>query len=68
MSIKQEDSPLKNKEKLKYPLRKNPLLGLNINKLSNMRIIQKYLVYVIGLSSSIANKEVKILIKFLIKI
>jgi hypothetical protein len=59
MSIKQEDSPLKNKDKPKYPLRKNPLQGLNINKLSNMRIIQKCLVYVIGLSSSIANKEVK---------
>ena len=29
-----------------------------INKLSNMRIIQKHLVYVIGLSSGIANREV----------
>ena len=57
MSIKLEDSPLKNKAK--HPTRKNPLQGLNINKLSNMRIIQKYLVYVIGLSSAIANKEVK---------
>lgn len=30
----------------------------NINKLINARIIQKHLVYVIGLSSSLANKEV----------
>ena len=57
MSKPEEDSPNKNKQK--HPLRKNPLQGLNINKLSNMRIIQKYLVYVIGLSSAIANKEVK---------
>ena len=54
MSTKTEDL-----NKQKQPTRKNVLQGLNINKLSNMRIIQKYLVYVIGLSSGIANKEVK---------
>lgn len=31
----------------------------NMSKLTNARIIQKHLVYVIGLSSSLANKEVK---------
>jgi hypothetical protein len=40
-------------------IKKNVLQGLNINKLSNSRIIQKHLVYVIGLSSSLASKEVK---------
>ncbi len=46
--------------KAKQPVKKNVLSGMNINKLSNMRIIQKHLVYVIGLSSGIANKEVNI--------
>jgi hypothetical protein len=40
------------------PTKKNVLAGMNISKLSNMRIIQKHLVYVIGLSSGIANKDV----------
>ena len=44
--------------KTKPSSKKNVLLGMNINKLSNMRIIQKHLVYVIGLSSGIANREV----------
>jgi hypothetical protein len=39
-------------------VKKNPLQGMNTAKMSNMRIIQKHLVYVIGLSSSLANKEV----------
>jgi hypothetical protein len=30
----------------------------SIPKLSNLRILQKHLVYVIGLSSSLANKDV----------
>ena len=55
---KNEDSNKSPINKTKQPTRKNVLQGLNINKLSNMRIIQKYLVYVIGLSSSISNKEV----------
>lgn len=36
----------------------NSLQGQNISKLSNQRIIQKHLVYVIGLSSYLANKDV----------
>ena len=32
----------------------------NYYKLSNLRIIQKKLVYVIGLSTEMANKEVKL--------
>jgi hypothetical protein len=52
---KNEDKSNKLKQK------KNPLQGLNITKLSNSRIIQKHLVYVIGLSASLANKEVNIL-------
>jgi hypothetical protein len=48
--------------KTKTTAKKNPLQGMNIHKLSNMRIIQKHLVYVIGLSATLANKEVNILI------
>ena len=33
---------------------------INLSKLQNARIIQKHLVYVIGLSSTLANKEVKL--------
>ena len=47
------------KTKTSQQNKKNPLAGMNINKLSNVRIIQKHLVYVIGLSASLANKEVK---------
>ena len=52
---KNEDKSAKSKT-----VKKNVLLGMNIAKLSNMRIIQKHLVYVIGLSSSLSNKEVYI--------
>ena len=38
--------------------KKNPLQGMNLTDLINSRIIQKHLVYVIGLSSGLANKEV----------
>ncbi len=38
--------------------KKNNFNGLNPNMLKNVRIVQKHLVYVIGLSSSLANKEV----------
>jgi hypothetical protein len=58
----------KNEDKSKQSksAKKNVLQGMNITKLSNSRIIQKHLVYVIGLSSSIASKEVKIkIISFL---
>lgn len=56
---KNDDSD-KNKLKSKPAVvRKNVLAGMNIHKLSNMRIIQKHLVYVIGLSSNLANKDVK---------
>lgn len=55
---KNEDTSLKSAIKKSVPGKKNVLAGMNINKLSNMRIIQKHLVYVIGLSSGIANKEV----------
>ena len=33
--------------------------SFSLPKLSNVRIIQKNLVYVIGLSSNLANKEVR---------
>jgi hypothetical protein len=48
-------------EASKYPKTKisKNLSEKNITKLSEARIIQKQLVYVIGLSSSLANKEVK---------
>jgi hypothetical protein len=52
------------KSKIKSSLsstKKNILQGMNTAKMSNMRIIQKYLVYVIGLSSTLANKEVIII-------
>jgi hypothetical protein len=47
-------------ESSKFPKSKNNrnLTGNSITKLSDARIIQKKLVYVIGLSSSLANKEV----------
>jgi CCR4-NOT transcription complex subunit 4 len=52
-------SKLDDKSKTKQTtLKKNPLQGMNTAKLSNLRIIQKHLVYVIGLSSTLANKEV----------
>ena len=40
------------------PVKKAPFNGLNPATLKNVRIIQKHLVYVIGLSSTLANKEV----------
>jgi hypothetical protein len=45
------------KAKIK-PGRKNHFTGMNMATLSNLRIIQKHLVYVIGLSSNLANKDV----------
>jgi hypothetical protein len=48
----------KNKSKT-VVVKKNPLLGMNTAKMSNMRIIQKHLVYVIGLSAGLANKEAR---------
>lgn len=38
--------------------KRNPLQGQNISKLANLRIIQKHLVYVIGLSSTLVNIDV----------
>lgn len=34
----------------------------SIGKLANLRIIQKHLVYVIGLSTTLANKDVRTLL------
>ncbi len=48
---KPDDKPKKNTPK-------KSLQNLNTTKLSNTRIIQKHLVYVIGLSSTLANKEI----------
>lgn len=48
------------KSKTAVSNKKNPLKGMNTKKLADLRIIQKYLVYVIGLSSGLANKEVKL--------
>ena len=39
-------------------VKKVPFNGLNPVTLKNVRIIQKHLVYVIGLSSNLASKEV----------
>lgn len=58
--MKDDFKPGKNNKKT------NPLQGQNINKLSNQRIIQKHLVYVIGLSSYLANKDVRLYFKTLI--
>ena len=60
MSKNDETSKSGQSTKIKPSSKKNILAGMNINKLTNMRIIQKHLVYVIGLSSGIANKEVKL--------
>jgi len=56
--LKNDDTTMKTAFKKAIPTKKNVLAGMNISKLSNMRIIQKHLVYVIGLSSGIANKDV----------
>lgn len=42
----------------KFKLTKPFLSASYANKLSNVRVLQKNIVYIIGLSSSIANKEV----------
>ena len=42
----------------KQVITKNKTPPHNLSKLTNARIIQKHLVYVIGLSSSLANKDV----------
>jgi hypothetical protein len=48
-------------EKAKKPaVTKNKTPPPNLSKLTNARIIQKHLVYVIGLSSSLANKDVNL--------
>ncbi len=48
-------------EKAKKPaVPKNKTPPPNLSKLTNARIIQKHLVYVIGLSSSLANKDVNL--------
>ncbi len=52
---KQEDSKLPTKAK---PSKNKNFNGLNPATLKNVRIIQKHLVYVIGLSAGIASKEV----------
>ena len=49
--LKNEDNEKKKSSKAKKP-------PVNLNKYQNARIIQKYLVYVIGLSNELANKEV----------
>lgn len=51
----------KNKVKTIITNKKNPLQGMNTKKLADLRIIQKHLVYVIGLSSGLASKEVSVL-------
>ena len=55
-----DDSKSKNKSAKKS----SSLQGQNLSKLTNVRIIQKHLVYVIGLSSNLANKEVLNLLLF----
>jgi CCR4-NOT transcription complex subunit 4 len=43
----------------KLAAKKVTIPASSIPKLSNLRIIQKHLVYVIGLSSGLASKDVK---------
>ncbi len=52
---KNEDSKFQTKLKVNKKFNFN---GVNPETLKNVRIIQKHLVYVIGLSSNLANKEV----------
>jgi hypothetical protein len=46
------------KNKKSTTIKKVTIPAASVHKLSNLRIIQKHLVYVIGLSSSLASKEV----------
>ncbi len=52
------DKNSKNKQ-VKSTSNKKPVI--NLAKLQNVRIIQKHLVYVIGLSSSISSDKVKLI-------
>jgi hypothetical protein len=54
MSKKDESDKKKNNKKTVIP-------ASSVQKLSNLRIIQKHLVYVIGLSSTLSNKDVNII-------
>ena len=55
---------ISDKLKKNKTIKKTVIPPSSIQKLSNIRIIQKHLVYVIGLSSSLSNKDV---IKFLLR-
>jgi hypothetical protein len=45
-------------DKNKKMSKKTVIPANSVQKLSNLRIIQKHLVYVIGLSSTLSNKDV----------
>jgi hypothetical protein len=49
----------KTEDKTKKLTKKVTIPAASVAKLLNQRILQKHLVYVIGLSSSLANKDVK---------
>jgi hypothetical protein len=49
-----------NSSEKKASLLKSKTPPQNLSKLTNARIIQKHLVYVIGLSSNLANKDVRL--------
>lgn len=52
--MSKKDDGDKNKKTNKKPV----IPASSVQKLSNLRIIQKHLVYVIGLSSTLSNKDV----------
>ncbi len=58
---KSEDNDKSRAIKGKTNVKKTFIQPGNVQKLSNLRIIQKHLVYVIGLSSTLANKEVNVI-------
>lgn len=59
MSKSEESKFSSSKSKTKFNNSTNTNISTNLNKLGNVRIIQKHLVYVIGLSANLASKEVR---------
>ena len=52
-------TPDKNSKNKQVKTKSDKKPAINLSKLANVRIIQKHLVYVIGLSSSISTEKVK---------
>jgi hypothetical protein len=55
-------------DKNKKVVKKTVIPASSVQKLSNLRIIQKHLVYVIGLSATLSNKDVEYINLDIIKI